>query len=109
MRRLARGQTVPGRMNKTEAEYAARLELLRRAGEIVDYKYESMKFRLADKTWYTPDFVVIGKGMIVEIHEVKGGFIREDSEVKFKCAAEQFPWFDFQMHQKKSKQWKRVR
>ena len=106
---FARGQTKPGVMNKTEAEYGASLELMKRACEIVDYKYEAVKLRLADKTFYTPDFLVIGKDMIVEFHEIKGGFIREKSEVKFKCAAEQFPWFDFQMHQKKNKQWNRIR
>ena len=42
----------PGQMNKTEAAYAAHLELLKRAGEISDYAFEKYKLRLADNTFY---------------------------------------------------------
>jgi hypothetical protein len=76
-----------GRMNKTEAEYAGRLEIKKRAGEILDYRFEHLKIRLADKTFYTPDFVVYAPdGM--EFHEVKGHW-EDDARVKIKVAAEQ--------------------
>jgi hypothetical protein len=81
-------------MNATETAYALHLELLRRAGEIRAWSYEPMKLRLADKTYYSPDFlVVLGNGEM-ELHETKG-FWQDDARVKIKVAAEQFPWFRF--------------
>lgn len=80
-----------GEMNKTEAAYAAYLEILKRAGEIADYRFEAVKLRLADKTFYTPDFVVLAPDGVLEMHEVKG-FWEEDARVKIKVAAAQFPF-----------------
>jgi hypothetical protein len=92
-------------MNKTEAAYAWILEAEKRAGEIIDWKFEPFGLRLADKTFYHPDFIVVKKDGF-EIHETKGAFIREDAIVKLKIAAEQFPWWRFKMAQYKDKQWK---
>ena len=75
---------------KTEAKYATYLDGLRCAGEIFFYKFEGVKLRLADKTFYSPDFFVINKDCVVELHEVKG-FMRDDAAVKLKVAASQFP------------------
>jgi len=83
----------PGSMNKTEAAYGQRLEMRRRSGDIVSYQFEAIKFRLADKTFYTPDFVVVRED-VIEVHEVKG-FWEEDARVKFKVAAETFPYLVF--------------
>ena len=82
------------RMNKQEAEYAQYLEWLKQSGEILHWSYETIKLRLADRTWYTPDFFVIPKSSMVELHEFKG-FWRDDSRVKIKVAAEQYPMFRF--------------
>ena len=60
------------RMNKLEAMYAAHLEALRRAGKIIFWRFESAKFRLADRTWYTPDFYIMRQDGTLEIHETKG-------------------------------------
>ena len=84
---------TPGRMNGTESAYAEKLRLLQSSGAIEAYVFESVKLRLADNTYYTPDFFVIYEDHF-EIHEVKG-FWREDARVKWKVAAEQFPWFRF--------------
>lgn len=78
-------------MNKTEAAYAAILEARRLAGEIHRWDFEPVKLRLADRTYYTPDFRVILANMEVEYHEVKG-FWRDDARVKLKVAAEQHPY-----------------
>jgi predicted nuclease of restriction endonuclease-like RecB superfamily len=78
-------------MNKTEAAYADNLEMKKKAGVIIDWKFESIKFRLAKKTFYTPDFMVINTNNI-EFIEVKG-FWRDDARVKIKVARELFPWF----------------
>jgi len=93
----------PARMNKTEAAYEFQLELLKRAGEIVRYRFEAVKLRLADKTFYTPDFMVTTNDQI-QFHEVKG-FLREDANVKFKVAAEQYPEFKFIMVRKNKDGW----
>lgn len=82
------------RMNKLEAMYAAHLEALRRAGKIVFWRYESAKFRLADRTWYTPDFYIMRADGTLEIHETKG-FWEDDARVKIKVTAEQFPELQF--------------
>ena len=82
-------------MNNLERKYADELWIRYLAKEIIAYKFESLKFRLADKTWYTPDFVVFYKDWI-EIVEIKG-FLREDANVKFKVCAELYPQFIWKM------------
>lgn len=98
---LALGRLKVGRMNKTEAEYAALLEQRRRAGEVEWFKFEGMKFRLGDNCHYTPDFAVMLAGGRMQMHEVKG-FWRDDAKVKIKSAAENYP-FQFIAVRKQSK------
>lgn len=87
----ARGRRrEPGTMNKTEAAYAAQLELRKVAGEILWYGFEAMKFRLAASTFYTPDFIIMLADGTLEAHEVKGHW-EDDARVKIKVAAELFP------------------
>ena len=82
-------------MNKTEARYAREVLGIRKmAGFVIDWRFEAIKLRLAKRTWYTPDFIVwTPEG--IEIHETKGGFIRDDAAVKIKVAAEIFKEFKF--------------
>lgn len=80
-----------GQMNKLEAAYAARLESLKLAGEIADYRFECIKLRLADNTFYAPDFMVLRPDGAFEVHEVKGHW-EDDARVKIKVAAAQFPF-----------------
>ena len=87
---LAQGRLKSGQMNKTEAAYAQYLEALKQAGEIQWYGFEAWKFRLADNTFYTPDFMVLPKTGLIEAHEVKG-FMRDDANVKIKVAANMHP------------------
>ena len=82
------------KMNKTEAAYAAHLDALLAAGTILAWKYEGHKFKLADRTWYTPDFEVIRADGGIEMHEVKG-FWEDDARVKIKVAASQYRWYRF--------------
>ena len=81
---------VPGAMNKTEASYGQYLEARKSLKEIEWYAFEAMKFRLADKTFYTPDFIVMAAGGELQAHDVKG-FWEDDARVKIKVAAETFP------------------
>jgi hypothetical protein len=90
-------------MNQTEAAYSRYLDERMQLGEIVGYRFEAYKLRLADNTHYTPDFVVQLPDGTIEIHEVKacrasGGFLCEDdAKVKIKVAAEMYPEFVFVM------------
>lgn len=87
----ALGRLKVGQRNKTEAAYEQHLELLKRADEIVWYCFEGMKFRLADNTFYNPDFIVMRKDGQIEVHEVKG-FWMDDARVKIKVVAEMYPF-----------------
>lgn len=93
VRRRPRPRHTPGKMNKTEEKYAGYLEARKRAGEIVRWVFEPFKFRLADNTFYSPDFMVVTSEQI-EIHEYKGHW-EDDARVKIKVAAELFPEFQF--------------
>lgn len=99
----ALGRLKSGERNKTEAAYEQHLELLYKAGEIIWYKFEALKFRLADKTFYTPDFVVMLPSGQIECHEVKG-FWMDDARVKIKVVADMYP-FQFLAIKKNKKQW----
>lgn len=97
---------TPGERNKLEAAYEQHLELLKRTGEIEDYKFEGIKLRLADNTFYTPDFIVFAADGVVELHDTKGTtkkkkadgsnvavpWIEEDAKMKMKLVAELFPF-----------------
>lgn len=89
--RLALGRMKAGAMNGTESAYAAHLERLRLAGEVVWFRFEGVKLRLADSTFYTPDFAVMADDGVMEMHEVKG-FWTDDARVKIKVAADQYPF-----------------
>lgn len=101
----------PGGRNKTEAAYEAHLELLKRAGQIDGYEFESLKLKLADNTWFTPDFAVQAKDGVMELHDTKGTttkqktkagqptgekykapWIEEDAAIKLKVTAEKWPF-----------------
>ena len=100
----ALGRLKTGEMNKTEAAYEAHLAALQFAGEILWYKFEGLKFRLADNTFYTPDFAVMLASGALEAHEVKGQWL-DDARVKIKVAASLYP-LQFIGVQKDGKGWK---
>lgn len=86
----ALGRLKPGQMNQTEAAYAAHLEARKVAGEVAWFKFEGLKFRLADNTFYTPDFAVMLADGLLEAHEVKGFWV-DDARAKIKIAADLYP------------------
>ena len=104
--RRARGRTrhEPGRMNKMEAEYAGILDVRRQAGEVAGYWFESLKLRLADRTWYSIDFLVMLADGSLEVHEVKG-FMEDDAAAKLKVAASQYPLFPFILVTRRGGKW----
>ena len=89
-RMYALGRLKTGERNKTESAYEDVLRMRQHAGEILWYRFEGLKFRLADNTFYSPDFVVLLNSGEIEAHEVKG-FWTDDARVKIKVAAAQYP------------------
>ncbi len=102
----ALGRLKAGQMNKTEAAYAAHLEGLQKRGMILWYRFEGIKLRLADKTFYTCDFAVMNSACVIEMHEVKG-FMTDDANVKIKVAADQYP-FQFYIIKKSKFFWNKI-
>lgn len=99
-----------GRMNQTEARYARDfLEPRIASGESIRYQHEKIKLRLAGGTWYTPDFFEELADGRIWVHEVKGGKVWDDAAVKFKVAAEQFPWWRWTKVQWRNGGWKVLR
>lgn len=99
---FALGRLPVGVMNKTEQAYADFLELRKRAGEILWWKFEGIKLRLADKTFLTPDFAIMNADCSIQLDDIKGGWVQEDANVKMKIAAEIYPFRFFVV--KKTKQ-----
>lgn len=87
----ALGRLKIGEMNRTEQAYSDHLEIRKRAGELAWFRFEGLKFRLADNTFYTPDFSVMLANGEIELHEVKG-YWQDDARVKVKIAAEMYPF-----------------
>ena len=90
MKHYALGRLKAGQLNKTEQSYANYLSNLQAVRGILWHKFEGIKLRLADNTFYTPDFVVMKPDGTLECHEVKG-FWHDDARVKVKVAASIFP------------------
>ena len=98
---FALGRLKTGEMNKSEAAYAADLDLQKHAGMILWWKFEGIKLRLADNTFYTCDFAVMMADGTMEMREVKG-FFEEKAKIKIKVAASLYP-FKFVVVRKKSR------
>jgi hypothetical protein len=105
-------------MNQTETAFAWMLQAQKAKGEIIDFRFEPIKFILAENiegghnaVTYTPDFIVVypdyfefveikakGKSKIVLDKSGKAktkqwSSMRDDARVKINIAATQFPWF----------------
>lgn len=104
-----RRRHVDGRMNGLEKRFLVEIvEPMVLEGTVKYWHFEGIKLRLADKTWWTPDFwLILSDGKVVAA-EVKGHW-EDDARVKVKIAAEAFPWLHIQawMRDQKTKQWKR--
>lgn len=104
----ALGRLPKGTQNKTEAAYEDRvLKPAMLSGDVAWYRFEGVKLRLADKTFYEPDFFVMRRNGELEVIEVKG-FWTDDARVKIKVAAAQYP-FQFIAVQRVKGEWKEER
>lgn len=95
-----------GKMTKAEQAYAWWLKKEELDGRIVCWYFERIVLTLtrgrrpgSRPMVYTPDFVVVLLGGLFRAVEIKGPYIREDSVLKFKMAAELFPDLEWQMIQ----------
>ena len=88
---FALGRLPVGTLNKAELAYQNELERQKGLGEVLWYRFEGLKLRLADKTFYTPDFAVMIANGTLEMREVKG-FWTDDAKVKIKVAAAMYPF-----------------
>ena len=92
-------------MNKIEEQYAWDLEIQKREGKILDWHFEQVKLQLTKKqpgqvaVTFLPDFFIVLADGTIRIDELKGGFVREDADLKFKLAAELFPFWEWRMLQ----------
>ena len=92
LKRAGKGvRKVPGQMNKLETRYFNMLTGRKALGQILDFWYEPVTFKLAFDTRYTPDFMVMLNDGTIVFHETKGWW-EEDAKIKIKCAAEKFPF-----------------
>lgn len=94
--RFARGRSRGGKQTENRLERAYRLHLEARlhAGEITWMRPQGVKLRLADNTFFTPDFAVMLPDGEMQLHETKG-FMQDDAGVKLKVAAEMYPFHFF--------------
>jgi len=104
--RTLRPRHVAGEMNGMEKRYAAHLEARRMCGEIIGWKFEAIKLKLARATFFNPDFLVIALNYRLELHETKG-HMEDDAAVKTKLVAEMFPEFRIVIvrYDRKTKHW----
>ena len=87
----ALGRLKTGERNKTELAYEDFLRQQLAMGLVSWFRFEGVKLRLADNTFYTPDFAVMRANGQIELHEVKG-FWQDDARVKIKVAADSYPF-----------------
>ncbi len=87
----ALGRLKAGTRNKLEAEYEQELKLRQAVGQVAWFRFEGLKLRLADNTFYTPDFAVMLASGAIECHETKG-FWTDDARAKIKIAADMYPF-----------------
>jgi hypothetical protein len=86
-------------MNKLERSYAEHLDS-EMGRSIVWWAYEPVRLRLAERTTFTPDFLVQSLSGLLSFFETKG-FMRDDAAAKLKIAADMYPFKFFLV--KKSK------
>lgn len=95
-----------GKMTKPEQAFAWWLKKEEMEGRVVSWFFERLTLTLtrgrrpgSRAMLYTPDFLVVLLGPSFRIVEIKGPYTREDSVLKFKMAADLFPFFEWQMIQ----------
>jgi len=101
---------VKGIMNSTECNfYNLFIQPLVLKGEVTNFQFEGLKFVLAKRCSYLPDFVLTFSDGRKQVIEVKGGFIYEGSREKFLWAKEKYgKEYEFQAWQYKNNRWREI-
>lgn len=99
------------KMNKLETRYGEYLEArkLSTSDLLMHWEFAPMRLRLADGTFYKPDFLVVlahesHPGYRIQLHETKG-FMREAARVRLNVASRLFWWADFFLVKWIDRQW----
>jgi hypothetical protein len=106
-------------MNKTEAKYAAYLELQKAAGAVLWWQFEVVTIKLGNDVRLTPDFLVLFPDGHLELHDTKGTkkiktgrktgqtapYVEEDALVKARIAAANFVIPIFFVWQERNGEW----
>jgi hypothetical protein len=98
-----KGRTVrpdPSGLNQSELRYMKHLAGRVARKEIAGYWPHALKFRLADKTWYTPDALVMENDGLLSLHELKG-WMEDDAAVKLKVTSETYWLFPVKLVREK--------
>lgn len=103
---MTKPRTPKTKLNRDEQRYADTLNQRKQSGDITNWMYEPIKFVLAPRTTYTPDFLIITRDGI-EFVEVKG-FLRDDAAVKFKVAAKLHSWARWLMIRWRKGRWETI-
>lgn len=99
-------------MTKLELAFQRELETRLAMNIIAGWMFQPLKLKLARRTFYTPDFLVLATDGSIEIMETKGSWKaphQEDGRVKIKVAACIFKFWRFygvtKEPQRKGGQW----
>lgn len=69
---FARGRPLEDGMNKLEGQYGAYLDILKHAGDVLWWRYAPMRLRLADGSYYKPDFGVLTRECLFDCTKRRG-------------------------------------
>ncbi len=99
---------IPRGMNSWEKQYAGWLATMQAGGEVLWWAFEPIRVRLADNSFFKPDFLVVWHDGEITADEIKG-VEREAAIVRWKVAAGLIPWVTFRMLTKEGSGWKVTR
>ena len=91
----------PKGKNRMERDWGVILKL---DSTVARAEFEAIKFRLAEGTYYTPDWWVVRIDGHMEIHETKG-HMREAARVRLRACAALYPEFLFVLVTKSNERW----
>lgn len=95
------------RMTKPEVLMAQQLDVRVRLGEVKCWWFEAVSFRVGiERSNYRPDFVALLADGTLEVTEVKGGHIWEDSVKSFKAAVQLYPFARWRLLQLVKGEWR---
>jgi len=92
-RPIATARLSAGVMNSSEERYARDvLDPMIAAGELHEWLFEPVTFRLGHDARFTPDFLLVYPDGSLELVDFKG-HQEEAALVRVKAAASRYPWF----------------